>query len=183
MHVYTVAGNYTVGHGVSSPSGSDYTSLIGKIVVLNSPEICPDPIVCPDPETDDPMTIVGSVFDGVFHLRTVDSYTGISDVNVNYGIPTDTPLLGDWNGDGVATVGIFRNNAFYLKNSNTDGFADIAFIYGAPGDTPVVGDWNGDGTDTIGVIRNGVLYLRNTNTAGNADLVFGLSGGSPVISN
>ncbi len=53
------------------------------------------------------------------------------------------PLVGDWDGDGDDTVGIYRNSAFYLRNSNTAGPADLAFNYGIPGDTQLVGDWEG----------------------------------------
>ena len=92
-------------------------------------------------------------------------------------------MVGDWNGDGVDTVGVFRNGTFYLRNSNTTGNADVAFSYGDPGDLPVVGDWTGDGVDTIGVYRNGIFYLRLSNTPGNADLVipFGDPGDLPVV--
>ena len=51
--------------------------------------------------------------------------------------PADTPLVGDWNGDGNDTVGIYRNGAFYLRNSNTAGYADLVFGYGISADTPV----------------------------------------------
>ena len=35
-----------------------------------------------------------------------------------YGVPGDTPLLGDWDGDGLATPGMYRSsNGFaYLTN-------------------------------------------------------------------
>jgi len=52
-------------------------------------------------------------------------------------------VVGDWDGNGTDTIGVFRNGVFYLRNSNTNGFADLAFTYGQPGDVPVVGDWNG----------------------------------------
>jgi lysyl endopeptidase len=51
--------------------------------------------------------------------------------------------VGDWNGDGIDTVGIYRNNAFYLRNTNTAGNADVSLLFGVPGDAPLVGDWNG----------------------------------------
>jgi hypothetical protein len=91
-----------------------------------------------------------------------------------YGIPGDLPLLGDWNCDGVDTVGMFRpsNGFVYLRNSNTLGVADIEFWYGIGGDIPVAGDWDGDGCDTIGVYRNGFAFLRNTLDTGVADLEF-----------
>ncbi|HKG21962.1 MAG TPA: hypothetical protein VKC34_08675, partial [Blastocatellia bacterium] len=130
------------------------------------------------------FTITGSAFNadttGVFRpsngalfLKNSNS-TGFADVVLTYGIPGDIPVSGDWNGDGIDSVGVYRNGTFFLRNSNTNGFADIVVTFGAPGDLPVVGDWDGDGVDTVGVYRNGTFFLRNSNTSGGADVTFGL---------
>lgn len=103
-----------------------------------------------------------------------------------FGQAGDTPLAGDWNGDGIDTIGVYRpgNSTFYLRNSNTSGSAEVVVPFGTTGDMPVVGDWNADGVDTIGVYRpsNSTFYLRNANSPGNADhvVVFGQSGDLPV---
>lgn len=82
----------------------------------------------------------------------------------------DLPVSGDWNGDGVDTIGFYRpsNGSFYLRNSNSSGLADISFPFGEAEDRPVAGDWNEDGVDTIGVYRpsNGSFYLSNSNKTG-----------------
>jgi hypothetical protein len=102
--------------------------------------------------------------------------TGIADTSFVYGLPSDRQLMGDWDGDGVKTPGVYRSGKFFLRNSNTTGVADISFFYGIAGgdDVPLVGDWDGDGVDTVGVYRAdaGNWYLRNTNTSGVADLSF-----------
>lgn len=109
--------------------------------------------------------------------------TGVADISLSYGLPTDGPIACDWDGNGTDTVGIYRNGAFYLRNSVTSGVADRTIGYGMPGDVPVCGDWDGDGTDTIGIYRNGAFYLRNSNTTGGADLVvgYGMPGDRPVV--
>jgi glucose/arabinose dehydrogenase len=114
---------------------------------------------------------------GALFLRNSNT-TGFADVAVNYGLPGDYPVVGDWDGDGTATIGIYRNGVFYLRNSNTVGFADSVFPFGLPGDQPVAGDWNNDGRDTIGVYRNGTFFLRNTNSSGapNASFALGVPG-------
>ncbi len=116
-----------------------------------------------------------------FYLKK-DNGSGFADVAITYGIPGDRPLTGDWDGDRIDTIGVYRNGVFYLHNSNTSGFADRVVPFGRPGDLPVVGDWDGDGIDTIGVYRNGVFFLRNANTPGPPDLVFafGLPGDIPI---
>jgi CSLREA domain-containing protein len=110
---------------------------------------------------------------GLIFLKNSNT-TGIADIALNYGIPSDYPVTGDWDGNGTATIGVYRNGSFYLRNSNTIGFADVVFVFGAPGDQPIAGDWNGDGVDTIGVYRpsNGQFMLRNSNTAGAAEMSF-----------
>ena len=110
---------------------------------------------------------------GLLYLKNANT-TGFADVAINYGLGGDCPVTGDWNGNGVDTIGIYRNGSFYLRNSNTLGFADMVFAFGTPGDQPVAGDWNGDGVDTIGVYRpsTGQFLLRNSNTAGAADMSF-----------
>jgi hypothetical protein len=71
--------------------------------------------------------------------------TGTADLVFGYGIPSDTPITGDWNGDGVTDIGIFRNGTWYLKNMTAGvaptGTADLVFGYGIPGDILVTGMW------------------------------------------
>ncbi|MGH9167442.1 MAG: twin-arginine translocation signal domain-containing protein [Acidimicrobiia bacterium] len=83
------------------------------------------------------------------------------------------PVVGDWDGDGVATAGVFHDGTWYLKNRNDSGPPELVFPYGNPGDIPVVGNWDGQGGDTVGVVRsNGHWFLRNSNSPGVADLEF-----------
>jgi hypothetical protein len=63
-------------------------------------------------------------------------------VSFAYGTPGDIPVIGDWDGNSIDTVGVFRNGRFYLRNSNTNGLPDVSFAYGTPGDIPVVGTWD-----------------------------------------
>ena len=110
---------------------------------------------------------------GLLYLKNTNN-TGFADVAINYGVPGDYPVVGDWDGNGNVTIGVYRNGSFYLRNSNTVGFADLVFAFGQPGDQPIAGDWDGDGKDTIGVYRPsiGQFFLRNSNSAGNADMSF-----------
>jgi hypothetical protein len=80
---------------------------------------------------------------------------------VNWGLSTDIPVTGDWNGDGMGDVGVFRNSThrFYLKN----GSANTTVNLGLSTDIPVSGDWNGDGMGDVGVFRNAThrFVLKN----------------------
>jgi len=59
------------------------------------------------------------------------------------GNPGDVGIAGDWDGDGIDTIGVYRNGRFLLRNSNDPGFAEIVFSLGNPGDMPIAGDWDG----------------------------------------
>lgn len=115
----------------------------------------------------DPVLVRGSTF----YLR--DTYTsGNSTTSFSFGKPNGYPVFGDWNGDGLATVGVVHGNVWSLRNSNSSGAASYTFTYGRAGDIPVVGDWDGDGDTTPGVVRGNTWYLRNSNTSGGADITF-----------
>jgi len=100
-----------------------------------------------------------------------------------YGVPADQPLMGDWDCDGTATPGMYResNGYVYLRDSNTTGGADMSFYFGIAGDVPIVGDWNNDGCDTLGIYRAGRVYIKNTLGTGFADFDFwyGVPGDRP----
>jgi SpoIID/LytB domain protein len=119
---------------------------------------------------------------GIWSLRMSDG----SIDEFYYGDPNDIPFVGDWNGDGVETVGLYRKSVgfLFLRYTNTQGIADVDIYYGIPGDVPIAGDWDGDGVDTIGIYRpsEARFYLRNTNTQGIADidLAFGNVGDVPL---
>ena len=115
-------------------------------------------------------------------IRQVEG-PGEPDLVLEYGRPGDIPVVGDWNGNGVHTVGVVRGNRWLLKNSNKPGAADHDFNFGAVGDIPVVGDWNGDGSTGIGMVRGDRWLLRNSLSAGGADFDFTFGGGDgyPVV--
>jgi glucose/arabinose dehydrogenase len=101
---------------------------------------------------------------------------GGADFSYYFGNPDDKPFSGDFDGDGVDTVGLHREATgfVYLRNSNTQGIADLEFFFGNPGDRLFAGDWNRDGVDTVGVFRpsDRRVYLRNSNSPGIADVSF-----------
>ena len=101
---------------------------------------------------------------------------GAADYFFDYGNSGDTPFVGDFDGDGVDEIGLYRtSNAYiYLKYELEGGAADIQFHFGEAGDEALAGDWNGDGVDTIAVYRpdDGNWYIRLSNTPGTANHVF-----------
>jgi hypothetical protein len=107
---------------------------------------------------------------GQFLLRNSNT-SGPPNVTVNFGQAGDQPLAGDWNGDGIDDVGVFRNGQFRLRQpvlfngQPTNVASTIVINFGAPGDLAIVGDWNGDGIDTPGVFRPSTGQFLFTNSA------------------
>ena len=101
----------------------------------------------------------------------------------NWGGPNMQPVMGDWDGNGTRTIGLFSGGIWYLRNNNTAGPIESTFTWGAPGMIAVVGDWDGNGTDTIGAYRpaTGVWYLRNSNTPGPVESTFTWGGGATTV--
>lgn len=159
-----------------------------------------DRAVCGDWNGDGTQTpgIVRERADGLFqwHLRNSTS-GGAAHRTFYFGrdtspgeLPPTWPIVGDWNGDGIDTVGIVRGHEdgqmqWLLRDSNTGGNAQYDFVYyddAVWGDhlevhIPIVGDWNGDGRDGPGVTRSVDAssphwLLRNDRSAGFADHVF-----------
>jgi len=98
---------------------------------------------------------------------------GAADFDFYFGNPYDQPFVGDFDGDGRDTIGLYRvSTGFaYFRNSLSTGNADFAFYYGNPGDIILAADWDGDGDDTVAVYRpsSGRLYVNLNNGPGAAD--------------
>jgi hypothetical protein len=103
-----------------------------------------------------------------------------------YGSEGDIAVTGDWNGDGIYTIGIFRKGVWFLDmvGDGRWGPGDVMVQFGQEGDIPVVGDWTGDGISKLGVYRNGKFYLDTNNNhqldAGDKVIELGGPGDKPV---
>jgi hypothetical protein len=78
------------------------------------------------------------------------------------GAPNDSPVVGDWNGDGHDKIGVYRNGVQFILDYNGNFLydaGDVVAPWGQAGDVAVVGDWNGDGRTKIGVNRQGFWIL------------------------
>jgi hypothetical protein len=90
------------------------------------------------------------------------SPTGAVSVQQQWGIGTDTPAPGDYDGDGKTDFCVFRpdaNGAFYALRSSDAGL--ISLNFGTTGDVPAPGDYDGDGRTDFAVYRpsDGAFYV------------------------
>ena len=97
---------------------------------------------------------------GIWSLDSNGNYAwDVSDSSLNWGLPYDNPVIGDWNGDGKDDLGVFRPGSGIWSLDSNGNYAwdvsDKSLLWGLPGDLPVTGDWNGDGKDEIGIFRPG----------------------------
>jgi WD40-like Beta Propeller Repeat len=119
-------------------------------------------------------------------LGSDDAGLGAAEYSYLFGDTGDKPFVGDFDGDGIDTVGLHRESTgiVYYRDSTTQGIADNTLIYGDPGDRLVAHDWNGDGSESPAVFRPGskTFYFRFTNSTGIADAryIWGNSDWLPV---
>lgn len=104
-----------------------------------------------------------------------------------FGAEGDTPIAGDWNGDGISTIGVFRDGQWHFDMDGDGRWSkgDEVAQFGQEGDLPVVGDFNGDGVDEIGIYRAG-KWIIDTNgnrkiDAGDKVFELGTASDQPVV--
>ena len=91
-----------------------------------------------------------------------DPRSDVIDHVFRFGGDTDQPVAGDFNGDGVSTLGIFNNGKWRIDVNGDGRFNDeddSFFDFGQQGDIAVVGDFNGDGLDEVAVVRGRDLIV------------------------
>ncbi len=127
-----------------------------------------------------------------FYLATSNVAGGGGVGAVTLGNPGDRPITGDWNGDGIDTIGIFRHNGaapdWFEADSNATASGGTTVNFANPTDNVIfTGDWDGDRHDSPGVFRNeagaGIWGLAGSNAPGGGTAVqfpFGNGDDQPV---
>ena len=182
-----IVGNKSGIQETESFSGSTVKSKLGLRSNYFDIDWGGEPLPPPPPPVGD-QVVLHDPTTGLWLYR--DTEGAIS--TIYFGDPSDYAFFGDWDCDGVATPGLYRQSDgyVYLRNSNTQGIADITFYFGNPGDVPIAGDFNGDGCDTVSIYRPSeqVFYVinalgENGGGLGAADIwfVFGNPGDSAFV--
>lgn len=131
---------------------------------------------------------------GVFRPSTTfvltQSTTNIVAQNATFtaGLSGAKGISGDFDGDGIDTIGSFTNGIWKIRNANFPSLnfsnAILTTQFGVAGDLPVIGDWNGDGIDTIGVYRPSTqqFFLSNSFANPQVDITiqFGVAEDLPI---
>jgi hypothetical protein len=172
--------NFICSNATATPTSTATNTPDATSTPTATPSNTPTASNTPVPPVPD---TIGVYENGLFFLRNSNT-TGSEDILAIFGgDASDLPVVGDWNGDGVDTVGVYRNSTgfFFLSDSNTSPAVNYTVLFGNPGDTPFAGKWTVDMTGSgIGVYRNsnGILYQRKSLTSGFDDFfaVFGNPG-------
>jgi len=93
-------------------------------------------------------------------LKSSANYSSGQPLFVPAGFPSlgDTPIVGDFDGDGKADPGIWRaSQGAWIVPTSSSGYSNFLFSqWGQLGDIPIVGDFDGDGKADIGFYRDGL---------------------------
>jgi SpoIID/LytB domain protein len=170
--------------GTVTVSGDRVRSLLGLRSTLFNVLPPGEPLTGDTPLTGDwdgdGKADLGWFLDGEVNLQLADGRV----LRFHFGRAGDIPVAGDWNGDGRDTIGVVRDQTWFLRNTNSTGGADKSFLYGRPGDRPLPGNWDGVPGDEAGILRDGTWHLNDKLAGGTArwSFVYGrLSAGDVPI--
>ena len=99
-----------------------------------------------------------------------------------WGTSGDTPVPGDYDGDGKTDFSIFRpsTNTWWVYYSSNGGVLQATF--GAAGDKVAQADYDGDGKTDLAVFRpsTGVWYIYQSSNGQTLQVTFGTSSDKPA---
>jgi hypothetical protein len=129
------------------------------------------------PATDnDPDIFIYRPGNGMWYGRSND---GTHEYSMQWGTLGDTPLPGDYDGDGDADELVVRPGSYYLWFGNLPTFT---VVWGIDGDIPMAADFNGDGTTDLCVFRPsyGIWYINYRTLATDTSFQWGTPGDVPI---
>jgi hypothetical protein len=87
------------------------------------------------------------------------------------GPGSDTPLLGDLDGDGDDDPCRYRPGTFLCDTAHNGGTAELVVAFGQAGDIPLLGDLDGEGRDDACVYRGTEFLCDSAHNGGTAEVI------------
>jgi uncharacterized delta-60 repeat protein len=117
--------------------------------------------------------------DGNFYVQSPFQNASLADMRNLHPLPTDKPVVADYDGDGFGDLAVFRDGQWRILTSNN--LALRQYQFGLAGDIPVPADYDGDGRTDYAVFRpsDGVWYIQKS-TEGFYAVGWGLASDLPV---
>ncbi|HKV11221.1 MAG TPA: hypothetical protein VJ725_23975 [Thermoanaerobaculia bacterium] len=99
------------------------------------------------------------------------------------GPESDTPLLGDLDGDGDDDPCRYRPGRFLCDVAHDGGTPELTLAFGRAGDLPLLGDLDGEGRDDACVYRGNQFLCDSAHNGGTPELIvsFGRAGDLPFL--
>jgi len=131
-------------------------------LVCAAPVVAQDYAVPADYDGDGQMDIavarVGADYLLRWHIQTKTLSGTTEDTFVRWGVAEDTPVVGDYDGDGKADIAVMRRQrpgdkgAVWFIRLSSGGLLQVQ--WGLIEDVPVQADYDGDGRTDIAVYRS-----------------------------
>lgn len=158
-------------------------SVVGS--TLSAPLTTAQPVKKPTPVSaargSHAIPATGSTVSGQWTLWS-PSAQGASRSVIQMPATQGTPLLADWDGDGVATPGRYSEGEWSFSDSavKSGTWQSFGRLGGAPGDIPVTGNLSKDPRTDIGVFNAGAWQWQ-LSTGATTTMEFGAAGDIPVV--
>ncbi|MGD9630595.1 MAG: FG-GAP repeat domain-containing protein [Pyrinomonadaceae bacterium] len=113
--------------------------------------------------------------------------TGSATTTLGFGLSSDVPLIGDYDGDGKTDFSVYREGStstFYVWPSGPTSW--YGFNWGITNDDPAVGDYDGDGKTDYAIVRPntgaGVLdwWVRTSSNSSHFSVAWGTLAHKPA---
>ena len=104
-----------------------------------------------------------------------------------FGEGQEKAIVGDWNGDGIDSIGVFKDGKWRLDEDGDGKLSenDLVAQFGEKGDIPLVGDFDGDGLDDLAVFRAGEVIIDSNGNRkidpADKRILIGSPGDTPVV--
>jgi hypothetical protein len=98
-----------------------------------------------------------------------------------FGMPGDAPVTGDFDGNGVADLAVYRAGTWHIDTTHDFSAATTMAFGGQAGDVPLAGDFDGDGKADLVIYRSGTWFIRRSSDGKTVQRTLGAAGDQPVV--